>query len=157
MRLTDLNIKSHKPKTVSYRINDGGGLQLLITPSGGRLWRWRYYFHGKQQTLALGKYPAVSLAEARRKRDEARLLVAAGKHPTPHLATRSRPTRTPSPPRTAVPQIIITVRSAVVPEAAACAERHVHRTQPRGMPARTPTATERGRPSSLKARRGTPT
>lgn len=82
MRLTELTIKSQKPKAVSYRIGDGGGLFLEITPSGGKLWRWRYYYFGKEQVLALGKYPAVSLADARRKRDEARQVVEAGKHPT---------------------------------------------------------------------------
>lgn len=55
---------------------------MEVSPAGGKLWRWRYYFNSKPQTLALGKYPAISLAEARRLRDEARALVQAGKHPT---------------------------------------------------------------------------
>ncbi len=80
--LTELAIKHAKPKDKAYKISDSGGLHIEITPSGGKLWRWRYRFNGKAQLLALGKYPAVSLAEARRKRDEARALVGEGKHPT---------------------------------------------------------------------------
>ncbi len=72
MKLTELAIKNLKPKAKSYRVTDGGGLSLEISPAGGKLWRWRYYYQGKEQILALGKYPALSLSEARRKRDEAR-------------------------------------------------------------------------------------
>ncbi len=82
MPLTELAIKSQKPKEAPYRVTDGGGLSLEITPAGGKLWRWRYYFQGKPQILALGKYPAVTLSEARKLRDEARQLVSSGKHPT---------------------------------------------------------------------------
>lgn len=82
MALTELAIKSYKPKAKVYRVADGGGLTLEISPSGSKLWRWRYYFQGKEQMLALGKYPAVTLAEARKKRDGARDLLNAGKHPT---------------------------------------------------------------------------
>lgn len=82
MALTELAIKNLKPKDRAYRITDGGGLSLEVSPSGGKLWRWRYYHNGKEQILALGKYPAISLSEARKRRDEARELVDAGKHPT---------------------------------------------------------------------------
>lgn len=82
MALTELAIKNLKPKDQLYRITDGGGLSLEISPSGGKLWRWRYYYQGKGQVLALGKYPAVSLADARKRRDEARETLEAGKHPT---------------------------------------------------------------------------
>ncbi len=82
MALTELAIKNLKPKAKLYRVADGGGLTLEISPSGSKLWRWRYYFQGKGQMLALGKYPAVTLAEARKKREEARDLLKAGKHPT---------------------------------------------------------------------------
>lgn len=80
MALTELAIKHLKPKPKAYRVADGGGLCLEISPSGGKL--WRYYYQGKEQMLALGKYPALTLAEARKKRDEARDLLDAGKHPT---------------------------------------------------------------------------
>lgn len=82
MALTEMEIKHLKPKDKLYRVSDGGGLALEISPAGGKLWRWRYYFQGKEQMLALGKYPAVTLAEARKKRDEQRNLLNAGKHPT---------------------------------------------------------------------------
>lgn len=64
------------------KLSDGGGLQLWITPAGSKLWHLAYRdSQGKQKKLALGKYPAVSLADARRKRDEAKTLLAAGIDP----------------------------------------------------------------------------
>lgn len=81
MPLTELAIKNLKPRQKMYRVADYGGLCLEITPSGSKLWRWRYYYLGKAQMLALGKHPSVSLTEARRKRDEARDMLSIGKHP----------------------------------------------------------------------------
>lgn len=81
MPLTELVIKNAKAKDKPYRINDGGGLQLEIMPTGSKRWRFRYYFFGKQQILSLGKYPTVPLAQARKKRDDALLQIEAGKHP----------------------------------------------------------------------------
>jgi integrase len=81
MALTELTIKGLKPKEKAYRITDGGGLALEISPTGGKLWRWRYYYNGKQQLLSLGQYPTVSLSEARSLRDNARKLLQTGKHP----------------------------------------------------------------------------
>lgn len=80
--LTELTIKNLKPKNKLYRVSDSGGLCIEVSTKGSKLWRWRYYHNKKQQMLALGKYPAVTLAKARRLRDEARTLVDAGKHPT---------------------------------------------------------------------------
>ncbi len=57
-------------------------LTLEITTKGSKLWRWRYRFDGREQTHALGKYPIISLSEARQKRDDARKLVNEGIHPT---------------------------------------------------------------------------
>ena len=82
MTLTALAIKHLKPKAALYRVADSGGLCLEVSPSGSKLWRWRYTFNGKGQMLALGKYPEVTLEQARRLRDEARALVKSGKHPT---------------------------------------------------------------------------
>lgn len=82
MPLTELAIKHLKPKPKAYRVADGGGLCIEVSPAGGKLWRWRYYYLGKPQMLALGKYPAVSLAQARKKRDEARALLESGKNPS---------------------------------------------------------------------------
>ncbi|MBN8522095.1 MAG: tyrosine-type recombinase/integrase [Alphaproteobacteria bacterium] len=82
MPLTELSIKSLKPKAKLYRVADSNGLCLEITPQGNKLWRWRFYHLGKPQMTALGKYPYVSLAQARKLRDEARETLKSGKHPT---------------------------------------------------------------------------
>jgi integrase len=82
MALTELAIKHLKPRSKVYRVADGDGLCLEVSPAGGKLWRWRYYYQGKEQMLALGKYPAVSLKKAREDRDKAREQLNAGKHPT---------------------------------------------------------------------------
>jgi len=68
--LIDTHIKSLKPKEKAYKVADGGGLYLFVTPSGSKLWRLDYRFAGKRRTLALGQYPYVSLSEARQKREE---------------------------------------------------------------------------------------
>jgi integrase len=81
MPLTELQIKNLKSRNTLYRVPDGDGLALDISPSGGKLWRWRYRYNGKNQILGLGKYPAVSLAQARKLRDDARKLLAEGKNP----------------------------------------------------------------------------
>ena len=51
MPLTALSIKNLKPKTKAYKVADGGGLFLFVSPSGGKLWRWKYRFDGKEQAL----------------------------------------------------------------------------------------------------------
>lgn len=63
------------------RYADAGGLYLEALPTGAKLWRWKYRFQGKEKRLALGSYPEVSLAQARRDRDAARLLLKAGTDP----------------------------------------------------------------------------
>lgn len=81
MTLTVLAIKHLKPKDKLYRVTDSEGLQLEVPTSGGKLWRYRFLYNGKPQMMSLGKFPEVSLQEARQKRDEARALLKAGKHP----------------------------------------------------------------------------
>jgi integrase len=81
MALTDVAIRSAKPKKALQKISDGEGLQLWVQPNGSKLWRMAYRFAGKQKSLAFGTYPDVSLAEARKKRDEAKALLAAGTDP----------------------------------------------------------------------------
>ncbi len=76
MALTDIAIKSSKPRESAFKLSDGRGLQLHITPQGSRLWRWAYRHEGKQKLMALGVYPDVSLAQARDKADLARKLLA---------------------------------------------------------------------------------
>ena len=72
IKLTDTKLKALKPSGKVQKLSDGGGLYIHVSPAGGKLWRLFYRFDGKQKTLALGKYPEVSLAEARNRRDEAR-------------------------------------------------------------------------------------
>src|SRR5262249_37765116 len=64
-----------------YKLADGEGLFLLVMPSGSKYWRMKYFFGGKEKTLALGVYPDVALADARDGRARARKLLAAGKDP----------------------------------------------------------------------------
>jgi integrase len=73
--LTDLKIQKTKSQDIPITLFDGGGLYILITPSGGKLWRFKYRFDGKPKLLAFGKYPDVSLDEARRRREDARRLL----------------------------------------------------------------------------------
>ena len=82
MPLSDLQIRKAKQKDKAYRLSDGWGLHLAIKPSGSKLWQLRYRFMGKEKLLSIGQYPAVSLADARRKRDDAKRLLAEGKDPS---------------------------------------------------------------------------
>jgi len=61
MALTELAIKHLKPKLTVYRVSDSNGLCLEVSPSGSKLWRYRYRYQGKGQMLALGKYPTLTL------------------------------------------------------------------------------------------------
>ena len=76
MPLTDVKIRKGKPRPKSYNVSDGGGLSSPIRPGGGRLWQQKYRFLGKERVLSLGQYPAVILAQARKKRDEAHAMLA---------------------------------------------------------------------------------
>lgn len=81
MPLTDTAIRNAKPGAKNIKLFDGAGLYLEITPPGSKLWRLKYRYLGAEKRLALGAYPAVSLKEARIKRDEARAHLAAGRDP----------------------------------------------------------------------------
>ncbi len=82
MALTDVAIRSAKPGAKPVRLHDGGGLYLEVGPAGGKWWRWKYRWAGKEKRLSLGVYPAVSLRAARDKRDVARKQLAAGVDPS---------------------------------------------------------------------------
>ncbi|WP_066548581.1 MULTISPECIES: tyrosine-type recombinase/integrase [unclassified Sphingomonas] len=81
MALTDFAVRHAKPAVKQYKLADGAGLYLLVTPAGGKLWRLKYRHSGKEKLLAFGAYPEVSLADARKRRDAAREQLAASKDP----------------------------------------------------------------------------
>lgn len=81
MPLTDIAVRTAKPTEKTVRLFDSGGLYLEISPKGGKYWRLKYRFEGKEKRLALGVYPEISLKEARSKRDEARKILREGKDP----------------------------------------------------------------------------
>lgn len=80
--LTDIQVKNAKPREKAYKLADGGGMYLEITPAGSKLWRMKFrQANGSESRLAFGTYPEVSLLEAREKRLEARKLIAQGIDP----------------------------------------------------------------------------
>ncbi len=81
MKLTDVQIKRIKPKTKPYKVSDGGGLFLWVTPSGGKIWRWTYRYEGRAKLMSFGSYPDVPLSLARERHLEARKLLATGTNP----------------------------------------------------------------------------
>jgi len=81
MPLTDVSIRSAKPKEKTLKLFDSGGLYLEVSTAGGKYWRWKYRFAGKEKRLAFGVYPDVSLKAARGKRDDAREQLADGIDP----------------------------------------------------------------------------
>jgi hypothetical protein len=82
MPLTDIAIKAAKPTAKPVKLFDAGGLFLIVAPSGGRWWRFKYRFQRKAKTLSLGTYPAVSLKDARERRDELKRQLARGIDPS---------------------------------------------------------------------------
>lgn len=80
--LTDTAIRKAKVAGKPLKLFDGGGLFILVAPTGGKLWRLKYRFAGKEKLLSLGSYPEVSLADARLARDEARKLLHEGTDPS---------------------------------------------------------------------------
>lgn len=82
MPLTDTKARNAKSKDKPYKLYDVDGLFLLVSPSGGKWWRFKYRFGGKEKLISLGTYPEVGLAKARTKRDRAREQVADGIDPS---------------------------------------------------------------------------
>ena len=82
MPLTIVAINQAKPKDKNYRLYDEKGLYLEVSKAGGKLWRLKYRFGGKEKRLAIGPYPEISLKDARATRDEARTQLAAGTDPS---------------------------------------------------------------------------
>ncbi len=82
MTLTDLKIRSAKPRSRLVKLSDGGGLQLWVMPDGAKRWRQAYRIDGRQKLLAIGVYPNIGLREARNAREKAKRLLAAGLDPS---------------------------------------------------------------------------
>ena len=79
--LTATQIKQAKPKDKDYKLSDGGGLYLLVTKSGGKHWKLKYKFDGKEKKLSLGAYPDITLLKAREQREDNKQLIANGTNP----------------------------------------------------------------------------
>ncbi len=84
MALSDVTIRTAKPKAKQYKLADEKGLFLLVHPNGSKYWRQKYRFEGREKLLALGVYPEIGLSQARERRDEARKLLAQGVDPGQH-------------------------------------------------------------------------
>lgn len=81
MPLSAIKVRNLKPTDKVYKLSDEKGLFVEVRPSGGRYWRFKFRYLGKEKLLSLGVYPDVSLAQARESRDEARKLLAQGVDP----------------------------------------------------------------------------
>lgn len=79
--LTERQIRNSSPGEKPYKLSDSGGLHLLVTPAGGKLWRGKYRFEGVEKLMALGRYPEITLAEARERHFAARRRLAHGTDP----------------------------------------------------------------------------
>ncbi len=81
IKLTDAKIKTLKPQDKVYRILDSERLYIEVRPTGAKVWRFKFVFAGKESSMSLGSYPAISLADARMLRDEMKAKIAKGIHP----------------------------------------------------------------------------
>ena len=81
-KLTELGVHKAKPGSKPKKFTDGRGLYLLLHPNGSKYWRMKYRFMGKEKLLALGVWPSVSLTEARKKRNESKLILKSGADPS---------------------------------------------------------------------------
>ena len=82
MALTDVEIRQAKGRAAPFKLSDAGGLFLQITPSGSKLWRLKYRYAGREKLLSLGRYPDLSLTEARKERESAKGDLRAGDDPS---------------------------------------------------------------------------
>jgi integrase len=79
--LSDAKVRAAKGRAKAYKLTDSNRLFVLVTPTGGKLWRWNYTYDGKQKSMAFGAFPLVSLSDARAKRDEAYTALCEGRDP----------------------------------------------------------------------------
>ena len=91
--LTDSEIRAAKPKEKEYKLFDGGGLYLSITPKNKKWWRLKYKLAGKDRLISLGVYPTVTLQQARRQREETKALISAGVDPAEKRRTEKEAAR----------------------------------------------------------------
>jgi integrase len=82
MALSDIEVRKAAPRERPYKLADGGGLHLLVQPNGNKYWRLKYRYAGKEKLLSFGRYPIITLADARSRRDEAKKLLLAGTDPS---------------------------------------------------------------------------
>ncbi|MEP7351530.1 MAG: Arm DNA-binding domain-containing protein [Sphingorhabdus sp.] len=82
MPLTAAEIRALQPSGIEAKVYDSQGLYLLVSPNGSKHWKMRYTFAGKERKLSFGRYPEVSLKDARKERDEARQFLASGADPS---------------------------------------------------------------------------
>ncbi|WGE88057.1 integrase arm-type DNA-binding domain-containing protein [Actinobacillus equuli subsp. haemolyticus] len=84
--LTNTEIERAKAKDKEFTLSDGGGLYLLVKPSGAKLWRFNYYkpITKKRALISFGRYPDISLQQARKQRDECLSLLAVNADPLEH-------------------------------------------------------------------------
>ncbi|MEM6972722.1 MAG: Arm DNA-binding domain-containing protein [Pseudomonadota bacterium] len=82
MPLTETAVKNAKPRDEAYKLADSGGLYLLVTPIGSRLWDFKYRFDGREKLLSFGPHPVTGTKKARVKRDEAKALLIDGLDPS---------------------------------------------------------------------------
>ncbi|WP_439860632.1 Arm DNA-binding domain-containing protein [Pseudomonas sp. MBLB4136] len=80
-KLDSRAFRALKPKEKAYKVGAGAGLHLEVMPNGSKLWRIKYYLEGRERRLALGAFPAVSLAQAVKLRDSTRATIKAGNDP----------------------------------------------------------------------------
>jgi len=90
--LSDLKIRQAKPQEKDYKLYDAEGLYLQVTPAGGKLWKYKYRFDGKERKLSLGAYPVITLIDAREARLAAQRLLAQGIDPGSDKKARQRAT-----------------------------------------------------------------
>jgi Arm DNA-binding domain len=90
MPLTDTALRNAKPRRKATKLFDERGLYVELSPSGGKWWRFKFRFGGKEKRLSLGTYPSVSLKEARARRDAARKLLTDGSNFLPFEALSYR-------------------------------------------------------------------
>jgi integrase len=82
MQLSDIAVRKAAPRERPYKLADGGGLHLLVRPNGGKYWRLKFRYAGKEKLLSFGHYPTTTLAEARARREAAKKLLASGTDPS---------------------------------------------------------------------------